>query len=141
MPIAFFTVTPTEVSLEVGAGQAQTLGFSVIKTGEIEGVVFRNDNRNGRQDAGEAAFCEARVQVENSEIIAFSEDQGRFSLAKLPPRRWKTAVNTEPRGDGVAATNSATVEVLVCASGTASGVQLGLAPVQKVVINTFQKNQ
>ncbi len=139
LPIALTTLTPTEVPLEVGAGQKLTLDFPVMKTGNIQGVVFRDDNRNGQRDANEAPISEAIVHIQDSDIIACTDEQGRFTLSGLPPRHWKISVDTQTRGDDLAATNSAPIEVAVPSNGEVQGIRLGLAPVQKAVVNTFQE--
>ena len=141
LPIEFATLTRSEVPLQIQPGQTATIDFPVVRTGQVKGVVFRDANRNGLQEAEETGIANAIVRIEGSDIISFVDEAGHFTLFGVPPRQWKIAVDGASLGEEMEVTGSGFAEVSVPPNGEVKGVALGLAPIEREVISTFEKSQ
>lgn len=141
LPIEFTTVTPTQLSVAVSAGQSATVDFPVVRTGQAKGIVFSDTNRNGLRDEGEMGIANAIVQVEGSDVIGFTDAQGNFTLHGLVPKTWSLSVNTGVLGEEMEATGEGKASVQVPANGEVEGAALGVAEKERAVVNSFEKVQ
>ncbi len=141
LPIEFAVLSATEVPVTPAAGQTVTVDFPAVRTGQIGGIVFEDENRNGQREADEKALPDVMVQVEGSEAISFSNQRGEFTLANLPPKNWKVSADTASMAGDYEMTASGPLEIKVVPNGAVTGVLLGVAPQSRSVVNTFNKSE
>jgi len=137
LPIEYTVLHPGEVPLLVAAGKSAVLDIPVVRTGQAQGIVFYDANRNGLHDEGERGIANAIVKITGSDIISFTDPQGRFTLHDLAPGKWRITVDMSTVGENMESTGAGVAEVSVAPKGVANGVAMGVAPVQKPVVETF----
>ncbi len=129
LPIEYAILSSAEQSVSVPSGGAATIDIPVRRTGNVRGVVFWDDNRNGSFDEGERPISNAVVRVEGSDVIAFSDDEGRFLVSGLAPKTWILNVDTDALGTGtqnaIASKNQST-SISIRPNATQEDVQLGV---------------
>lgn len=132
LPIELTPLTPTEVTLPIPKSGSVAVDFAIIRTGRIKGMVFWDENRNGKWDDGEQKLVDVPVKVEGSEILNFTDEQGNFILDGLPLyhlKPWKIMVDMEMLGEDYEAIDDG-LAVLDVSSNTSSEVNfiaLGIA--------------
>jgi uncharacterized protein (DUF2141 family) len=80
------------VSLKAGQNVTDR-GFGVTRRASIAGTVFRDSNRNGRLDAGEAGLPARKVFLDADgdgklgagEVVALTDSMGRYTFASVAP--------------------------------------------------------
>jgi hypothetical protein len=137
LPIDLSQVSSGEVNLKLAARQKGSVTFPLVRAGQIKGVVFNDLNRNGVQDEDEKPISNAVVRADGTDVIGFTDSQGQFVLTGLAPREWRIYVDTTLIGGNLEPTQ--TSHVNLPANGDINGVQLGLAPVKKEVVDSFIK--
>jgi hypothetical protein len=137
LPIEFTTLTAGDVSLVVVAGKSAALDIPVVRTGQAQGIVFQDTNADGIRDEGEQGVANAMVKVAGSDIIAFTDAQGRFTLHDMAPEKWQVSVDTSTLGGNMESTGEGFAEAIVPPNGVISGIMLGVAPRRKPVVDTF----
>lgn len=143
LPIEFAALTAAEVPVTPAAGKTVTVDFPVVRTGKIQGVVFEDANRNGLREADEAGLAGVMVQVENSEVISFTNERGEFTLSNLPPKTCVISVDTASIAtatlDGDSEMTSAPLSIQVAPNATVSNVLIGVAQPNREIVNAFEK--
>ncbi|HEX8550604.1 MAG TPA: hypothetical protein VF681_03505 [Abditibacteriaceae bacterium] len=141
LPIEFTLLAPAEVPLQILPSKTSTVDFAVVRSGQIRGHVFRDENRNGQQDSGEAGVASAIVRIEGSDIISFSNERGEFTLSGVPPRQWKISLDQASLGENLEATGPGVAELNVPPNGDLKGIALGIAVREREIVSTFEKSQ
>jgi hypothetical protein len=141
LPIEYSILAPSEVPAPVAADKTTNVDFPAVRTGEIRGIVFLDENRNAVRDSGENVVSNAVVQAEGSEVISFSNERGEFALCNLAPRAWKVSVDTQYIGEDYAMTGESAVGVSVPPGGIVQSVMLGIAPQQREIVSSFAKSE
>lgn len=141
LPIEFAVLSATEVPVTPAAGKTATVDFPAVRTGQIKGIVFEDNNRNGQREADEKILSGVMVQIEGSEVISFSNERGEFNLSNLPPQTWKISADTSSMDGDTEMTASSPLEIKVVPNGAVTDVLLGVAAQNRSVVNTFQKSQ
>ena len=139
LPLEFAVMGAGEVLVPVASQQTAVIDFPAVRAGQIQGVVFEDADRDGQRGLDEKVMPDAMVVVEGSEVISFSNARGEFTLANLPPRRWKVTVNVAHLGGGFQMTGPSEVEV--APNAAVRGVLLGVAPAPPEVTSSFTKSQ
>lgn len=141
LPLEFAVLAATQVPVTPTAGQTATVDFPAVRTGQIKGIVFEDNNRNGQQDGGETMLSGVMVQIEGSEVISFSNERGEFNLSNLPAQTWRISADTSSMDGDYEMTASVPLEIKVVPNGVTTGVLLGVVAQSRSVVNTFQKSQ
>lgn len=143
LPIEFAALAAAEVPVTPAAGKTVTVDFPVVRTGKIQGVVFEDANRNGQREADEAGLAGVMVQVENSEVISFTNERGEFTLSNLPPQTCVISVDTASIAtatlDGDSEMTRGPLSIQVAPNATVSNVLIGVAQGSREVVNAFDK--
>jgi hypothetical protein len=139
LPLEFAVLGASEVAVTVTAGQTTTVDFPAVRTGQIQGVVFGDENRNGVQDSNEKVLPGLMVQVEECDVISFTNERGEFTLSNLPTKSWKVLVDTGAMNGDYEMSNSKPLEIQVKPNDKITNVQLGVAMQNRSIINTFSK--
>lgn len=139
LPLELSVLGASEVPLTLGAKQSATVDFPAVRAGTIKGAVWQDLNRNGVRDEGEKPLADALVRVVGSPVISFSNERGEWTLANLPPRKWKIEVDFAYLNGDYAMTTPAPVEVNVLPGGEVRDVLLGVAPTEREVVPSFSK--
>ncbi len=139
LPIEY-SMLQNEYAIATKAARVFALDIAVAKSGGVSGTVFRDDNRNGVRDAGEIAVPNVAIGAGGSEIIAFSNSEGRFTFNDLLPRPTKLSVNidTIARPNGEEWQQTREVQSPIPAGSVAPDVQIGVAPKPRETETTFQ---
>ncbi|HEX9995785.1 MAG TPA: SdrD B-like domain-containing protein [Abditibacterium sp.] len=141
LPLEFAVLSTIEAPIATVAGQTTLVDFPAVRTGQIKGIIFEDNNRNGQQEAGETMLSGVMVQIEGSEVISFSNERGEFNLSNLPAQTWKISADTSSMDGDYETTASAPIEIKVVPNGVVTGVLLGVAAQSRGIVNTFQKSQ
>jgi hypothetical protein len=138
LPIEYAVLGPTDQNIEVPVGKTVTVNIPVVRTGQVSGTIFFDDNRNSKKDEGEKGVANAIVRVEGNETITFTDEQGAFILYNVPPKNWKVLVDTEAMAvtdilmyEG---TGTGFAEVTVLPNQTTTGIELGIAEKARPVV-------
>ena len=125
------------------AGKTVTVDFPVVRTGKIQGVVFEDANRNGQREPSEAGLVGVLVQVENSEVISFTNERGEFTLSNLPPQICVISVDTASIAtatlDGDSEMTRDSLSIQVAPNATVSNLLIGVAQRSREIVDAFDK--
>lgn len=127
------------------------LGIGAVKTGNAQGVIWLDENMNGRRDGNEAGFTGATVELASDELsltrTAQISDDGAFLFDQLQPTTYAFKV-TLPQGymftipggeslftDGYTNTQSSTV--IVTAESTSTIQSVGVMPATSLAVRFF----
>jgi hypothetical protein len=141
LPLEFAVLASTDAPVAAVAGQTTVVDFPAVRTGQIQGFVFEDTNRNGLRDSDEKMLSGVMVQVEDSEVISFSNERGEFNLSNLPAQTWKISADTSSMDGDYETTAPGPHAIAVVPNGAVTGVGIGVAAQSRDVINTFQKVQ
>ena len=141
LPIEFSVLAANEILVPVAADKTSVVDFPAVRTGDIRGIVFLDENRNGVHEAGEKTVSNVIVQAEGSEVISFSNERGQFALCSLPPQRWKISLDTRMLDEEYETTGVPVLEIEVAPGGKVGDVMIGIAPAQREVVSSFQKSE
>ena len=139
-----FTTTNPYSGTMVNGGSA-SIEFGLIKTqvGTLEGSVFRDNNRNGVQDAGETGIANVWVGVTNDggatiQGFKYTDASGNYSILvpiNSPPATTAYAIMVIVP-PGFYPTSTTTISpIWVTAGSTQTGKNFGMSAYQVIVLN------
>lgn len=77
-------LTSAQHAVMLNSGRDLIVDFRLVRTGRMKGVVWMDDNDNGKVDDGEQLLADVRV-VTGSGRDTLTDSQGQFILGDLPP--------------------------------------------------------
>jgi hypothetical protein len=101
----------------------------------IQGRVFRDNNVNGRLDAGEPGFAGVRVELSDGQT-ALTDVQGRFSFSGLKPDVYTVTLPLNQFNEPIRVTSSTSVEVDI-AQPMVAETDFGIVNFARVMGNVF----
>ena len=74
----------TQQQINLNSSRDVVVDFRVVRTGRVSGVVWLDENENGRMDDSERRLADVRV-VTGSGRDTLTDENGYFMIGDLPP--------------------------------------------------------
>jgi hypothetical protein len=136
--LAVSAILPLEARVE--AGEDLPVLIPLLPSGEASGIIFLDDNHDGRQTGPEAGVPDMRVTAwRDGRQVAdgITDRQGRFHLRGLPVGVYELRIDPAWLPEGWTATGAGAAEFSVTAGRHVNLTPYGIGPRQKPIIITY----
>jgi hypothetical protein len=114
LPVTLAPLIPLPLELSLEVGQTLRVMIPLVRVGAIEGVVFHDEDRDGRRGLGEEGIPDVRVLLYAEDALLQERrtgPAGAFAFAELPPGTYTVKVDSATLPAGFELTTPAEVTV------------------------------
>jgi len=115
-----------EKQLKLSPGSIGTVNFRVVRTGQIQGQAWFDENENDIWDTSESGLADVRI-FSSSGRDTLTNESGSFVLGDLVPGRYTVGIDEKTLPEGLMFTE-ANREVVVEAGQTLRGIAFAVRP-------------
>ena len=140
LPAGWVSWKKLPLSVEVKAGKIRKVDIPLVQSSTIKGKVYRDTNRNGKEDKGERGVPGVRVVARDAsgkELESFTDNMGDFEICDLFPGSYEVYPDPDWIPEKMKFTTSNKVK-LGLEPGEVKSCRFGIAPPKRKIIITFQ---
>ncbi len=125
--------------VDLAAGRTVWIDIPLIPVAHLKGVLFNDENKNGKLDPGEGGFAQVRVVLSgpNGTTDTYTDPAGRFEFTGLVPGNYTLSIDETTLPERFSFTTDKEISIKISAA-SAPQVNIGGYIKPKQVVITFQ---